>query len=74
MPSRADLPTGYSSLWVPGHIMSNHFYDLYCRHPKKGECLLMILVYEMKHITSNGGMFVIMISCSRPGFMGSNVQ
>ena len=74
MPTRADLPTGYSSCWVPGDIMSNPFYDLSCHKPNKGELLSKILRYEFEHITKKGGMRVTMIAFSQPGFMGSTVQ
>jgi len=74
MPSRANLPTGYSSCWVPGDIMSNPFYDLHCHELNKGELLSKILLYEFEHITKIGGMCVTIISVSQPGFMGSKVQ
>jgi len=74
MPSRANLPTRYSSCWVPGDIMSNPVYDLYCHELNKGELLSNILLYEFEHITKKGGMCVAMIAFSRLGFMGSNVQ
>jgi hypothetical protein len=69
MPSHADLPTGNSSCWVPREIMSNPFYDLYCHEPNKGEFLAKLLVYEFKHITKTGVMYVAIISFSQPGFM-----
>jgi len=36
-PSRDNLPTGSSSRWVPGDIMSYPFYDLYSHELDKGE-------------------------------------
>ena len=69
MPSRANLPTGYSSCWVPGDIMPYLFYDLYSHELNKGELLSKILLYELEHITKKCGKCVIMISCSQPGFM-----
>jgi len=51
MPSRAPLPTGYSSCWVPGDIMSYLYYDLYSHELNKGELLSKILQYELEHIT-----------------------
>jgi len=69
MPSHANLPTGYSSCWVPRDIMSNPFYDLYFHKPNKGELLSKFLLYEFEHITKKGGMCVTMISFSQPGFM-----
>ena len=71
MPSRANLPTGYSSYWVPGDIMSYPFCDLYSHELNKGERLSKILLYELEHIPKKGGKCVIMISVSQPGFMGS---
>jgi len=61
MPSRANLPTGYSSCWVPGDIMSNPFDDLYSHEPNKGELRYKILLYEFEHMTKEGGMCVSMI-------------
>jgi len=69
MPSHANLPTGYSSCWFPGDIMSNPFYDLYSHELKKGELLSKFPVYEFEHITKKDRMGVIMISFSQPGFM-----
>jgi len=69
MRSHANLPTGYSSCWVPGDIMSNPFYDLHCHKPNKGELLSKFLLYEFEHITKKGGMCVTMITFSQPGFM-----
>jgi len=69
MPSHANLPTGYSSCWFPGDIMSNPFFDLYSHEPNKGELLSQFLVYEFEHITKKGRMCVIMISFSQPRVM-----
>jgi len=69
MPSRANLPTGYSCCWVPGDIMSNPFYDLYWHEPNTGELLFNLLLYEFKHITKKGRMCVTMIAFSQLGFM-----
>jgi len=74
MPSCANLPTGYSSCWVPGHIMSYPFHDFYSHELNKVELLSKILVYIVGHMTKNSGMCVIMISVSQPGSMGSKVQ
>jgi len=49
--------------------MSNPFYDLQSHEPNKGEHLSKFLVYEFKHITKKGRMWVIMMSFSQPGFM-----
>jgi hypothetical protein len=69
MSSHANLPIRYSSCWVPWDIISNHFYDLYCHKPNKGELLSKFLLDEFEHITKKGGMCVTMISFSQPGFM-----
>jgi len=74
MPTHANLPTGYSSCWVPGDIMLYPFYDLYSHGLNKGELLSKILLYELEHITKKGGKCVILISLSQPGFMGSKVK
>jgi hypothetical protein len=74
MPSRANLPTWYSSCWVPRDIMSNPFYDLYRHELNNGEILSKILLYEFEHITKKCMMCVTMISFSQLGFMGSKVQ
>ena len=71
MPSRANLATGYCSCSVPGDIMLYSFYDLYSHELNKGELLSLLLVSEFEHITKKGGMYVIMISFSQPGFTGS---
>jgi len=73
-PSAANLPTGYSSSWVPGDIMPYPFYDLFSHELNKGELLSKILLYELEHITKKGGKYVIMISFSQPGFMGSKAK
>jgi len=69
MPTRANLPTGYSSCCIAADIMSYPFYDLYGHDLNKGELLSMILLYELEHITKKGGKCVIMISFSQPGSM-----
>jgi hypothetical protein len=68
MPSHDNRPTGYSSCWFPGIIMSNPFYDLYGHELNTGELLSMFLVSEFEHTTKKGRMCVIMISFSQPGF------
>jgi len=50
------------------------FYDLYSHELNKGELLSNILLYELEHITKKGGMCVIMISGSQPGFVGSEAN
>jgi len=54
--------------------MSYPFYDFYSHDLNKGEHLSMILVYQFEDITKKGMMYVIMISFSQLGFMGSKVQ
>jgi len=54
--------------------MSNPFHVLYCHEHNEGDLLSNILVYELVHITKKGGMCVIMISFSEPGFMRAMVQ
>jgi hypothetical protein len=51
--------------------MSYPFYDRYRHEPNNGELVSKILLYELEHITKNGGMCVIMISSPQPCFMGS---
>ena len=70
MPSRANLLTGCRICLVPGDMMSNHFYDLYCPQPNRGELESLILLYEFEQITKNGGICVTVISFSPLGFMG----
>ena len=74
MPSCANLPTGHSSCRVPGDIVWYHFYDFYRHEPNKGMLLSEIVVYEFEHMAMKGGMCVIAISFSQPGFMGSMVR
>ena len=74
MPSHVNLPTGYSSCWFHGDIMSNPLYDLYSHELNNGELLSKFLVYKFEHIRKKGRMCVIMISISQPGFMRSKVQ
>jgi len=62
MPNHANLPIGNSSCWVPVHIMSYPFYNLYSHELNKGELPSKILLYESDHITKKDGMCVIMIS------------
>jgi len=59
MRSHANLPTGYSSCYFVGDIMSDPFYDLYSHEPNKREVLSKILVYELEHITKKGRMCVL---------------
>jgi len=54
--------------------MSYPFYDLYNHVPETGELLSKILANKFEHITKKGGMYVIIVSFSQPGFMGSKVQ
>jgi len=54
--------------------MSYPIYDLYSDELNKGELLSKILLYKFQHITKKGGMCVLMISISQPGFMESNAQ
>jgi len=69
MPSHANLPTGYSSCQVPGDIVSYPLYDLYSHELNKRELHSKILLYQLEHITKNGGKSVIMISFSELGFI-----
>jgi hypothetical protein len=54
MPSHANLPTGWSSSYFPGDIMSYCFNDLHSYIPNKDELLSKILLYEFEHITKKG--------------------
>jgi len=74
MPSCANLPTGYSSSWVSGDILSYPFYDLYSHELKKGELLSKILLYELEHITKKGWKCISMFSSSELGFLGSRAK
>jgi len=74
MPSRANLPTGYSSCRVPGDIMPYPFYDFYSHELNKGELLSKILLYELEHMIKKGWKCVSMICFSQPGFMGSKAK
>ena len=60
MPSHGNLPTGYSSCFFPGDIMSYPFYDLYSYEPNKGELLSEILLYEFEHITKKRKTWVLL--------------
>jgi len=70
----ADLPTGYNSSSVPGHIMSYDAYDLYSHELNKQDLQSTILVYKFEQITKKGGICPIMMSFSQPGFMRSKAQ
>jgi len=54
--------------------MLNPFYDFYCHEPNTGELVSRMLVFEYEYITRTGAIFVIMISLSLPGSMGSKMQ
>jgi hypothetical protein len=74
MPRHANLPTRYSCSWFPGDIISDPFYDLTSHETNSGELESQILEYEFEHIKKKVWMYVIMISFSQPGFMGSKMQ
>ena len=74
MLTRANLPTRYSSCCVSGHIMLNHFCNLYCHDPNRGELVSKILVYKFESITKKGGMCLIRVSFFQLGFLGLEVQ
>ena len=74
MPNHATLSTGYSSCWIPGDSRVNPIYGLHSGEPNRGALLSKLLTDKFERIKMNGGMWVIMISFSQPGFMESEGQ
>jgi hypothetical protein len=66
MPVCINLPTGYSSCWVPADIMSNPICDLYCHEMNKHEDVFNILVQEEELTTMKCWMCTIVILFSSP--------